>query len=126
MNRREEFVGKGARTPQWRSTRRKRCCASSRCARYRARSTGSVRGRRSGPSTPGPSKAPASWATCWPSNWSRWAKLSLTYNPNWARECRSHRHSEGRAYYDRKLKEDKTNKEALRYEMTFGPIISAR
>ena len=53
----------------------------------RARSTGSVRGRPSGPSVPGPSKAPAGWATCWPSNWCRRAKLSLTYNPNWAPGC---------------------------------------
>jgi transposase len=38
----------------------------------------------------------------------------------------AHRHSEGRAYYDRKLKESKTNEEALRSLRHICDAIFAR
>ena len=38
----------------------------------------------------------------------------------------AHRHSEGRAYYDRKLKESKTNEEALRSVRRICDAIFAR
>ena len=74
------------------------------------------------------SRVRAGWGTCWPS--SCWPRVSGCWmcSPSWARGNRRlnhvihmaavtqirYRHSDGRAYYDRKLAEGKTPKEALR------------
>ena len=97
------------------------------------RASGSWRGPRGSRSGRGRSRTPPGSATCSPSNWSRPVSGSSTCNPSWRPGCGCwrpsrptrtihmaavtqirHRHSPGRVFYDRKIAEGKTSKEALR------------